>query len=272
MLKVAVFNTDTDGDLALDLRQQLHGSRNARIVAEIADADELTPSVQRLKPDVVIMYLHPEPDPLLVLASRLSRTCQNTRIFAIADSDDPQLILTSMRSGMCEFLTKPVDAEELQVALAKVEALKPPGTSKGKILATVGSTGGCGTTFLAVNTACELVGTCKQSAVIVDMDFCQGQVATYLDLTPSFTLGDLAESSGMLDPQMLERILTRHSSGVAVIGRPAALAQGELLHSSQAAELLTSVIATLTDMYDYVILDGLTPANHGHLDLLRMVG
>ena len=268
MLKVVVFNTDAE--FALSLRNELHASRDARIVAELINPDELIPTVQRLAPDVVIIYLHPKPDPLLTLASRLSRTCQNARIFAIADSDDPQLILTSMRSGMCEFLTKPINAEELRVALAKVTALKPPGAGKGKIIAVVRSTGGCGATFLAVNTACELVSSCEQSAVIVDLDFCGGQVATYLDLIPSFTLGDLAENSETLDTQMLERILSKHNSGVAVIARPTPLSQGELLQSPEANKLIIAVISTLTDMYDYVIMDGLSPTDPNGVSLLQM--
>jgi pilus assembly protein CpaE len=171
---------------------------------------------------------------------------------------------------MCDFLTTPVDGEQLHMALAKVEALKPAGSSKGKIIATVRSTGGCGATFLAVNTACELVSSCDQSVAIVDMDFCGGQVATYLDLMPSFTLGDLAESSKTLDPRMLERVLIRHSSGLAVIARPTALSQGKLLHTDQNHQLITAVISTLTDMYDYVILDGLNPCAQADLELLRL--
>ncbi|MCK4850655.1 MAG: AAA family ATPase, partial [Phycisphaerae bacterium] len=268
MIKVVVFNTDDE--FASSLRNHLQANRDARIVAEVSNPDELIPTVERLTPDVVIVYLHPEPDPLLTLASRLNRTCQKSRIFAIADSGDPQLILTSMRSGMCEFLTKPIDSEQLSMALAKVAALKPSGAAKGRILATVRSTGGCGATFVAVNTACELVSSCNQTVVVLDLDFCGGQVATYLDLMPSFTLGDLAESSETLDPQMLERVLTKHSSGLAVIARPTALSQGELLQTNQAHKLVTAVISTLTDMYDYVILDGLSPSNQTDLGLLRM--
>jgi len=268
VIKVIVFNTDAEFSSAL--RNQLHATREARIVAEITDSEELISTTERLAPDVVIIYLHPEPDPLLTLASRLNRTCQKARIFAIADSDDPQLILTSMRAGMCEFLTKPIDSSELNLALSKVAALKPPDAGKGKILAMVGSTGGCGSTFLAVNMACELVCTCEQSAVLVDLDFCAGQVATYLDLTPSFTLGDLVENAETMDHQMLDRILTRHSSQVAVIARPTPLVQGRLLQTPQAGRLITEVISTLVDMYDYVILDGLNPTDANHLNLLRM--
>ena len=268
MIKVIVFNTDAE--FAPSLRNQLHASREARVIAELTNPEELIPTSERLAPDVVIIHLHPQPDPLLTLASRLNRTCQKVRIFALADSDDPQLILTSMRAGMCEFLTKPIDKNELNLALSKVAALKPPDAGKGKILAMVGSTGGCGTTFLAVNLACELICSCEQSAAVVDLDFCSGQVATYLDLPPSFTLGDLAETSDTLDPQMLDRILSRHSSGVSVIARPTPLAQGKLLQGGQASKLITEVISTVVDMYDYIILDGLSPTDPNHLSLLRM--
>lgn len=268
MIKVIVFNTDAE--FASSLRNQLNASREARIIAELANPDELIPTAERLSPDVVIINLHPQPDPLLTLASRLHQICQKVQVFAIAESDDPQLILTSMRAGMCEFLTKPINDNELKLALSKVASSKPPGASKGKVLAMIGSTGGCGTTFMAVNLACELVYTCEQSAAIVDLDFCSGQVATYLDLTPSFTLGDLAETSETLDPQTLDRILSRHSSGVSVIARPTPLAQGRFLQTGQAGKLIAAVISILVDTYDYVILDGLSPRDQNHLSFLRM--
>ena len=268
MIKVIVFNTDAE--FASSLRNQLHASREARIIAELTNPDELIPTTERLSPDVVIINLHPQPDPLLTLSSRLNQICQRVRVFAIAESDDPQLILTSMRAGMCEFLTKPIDDSELKLALSKVASSKPPGASKGRVLATVGSTGGCGATFMAVNIACELAHTCEQSAAIVDLDFCSGQVATYLDLTPSFTLGDLAETSETLDPQMLDRILSSHSSGVSVVARPTPLAQGRFLQTGKASELIAAVISILVDTYDYVILDGLIPSDQNHLSFLRM--
>jgi hypothetical protein len=44
VLKVAIFNTD--GEFALSLRNQLQACRDARIVAEVSDPDELIPTVE----------------------------------------------------------------------------------------------------------------------------------------------------------------------------------------------------------------------------------
>lgn len=269
MLKLVVFNSDAE--FGRSLHKQLQASGIARIVAELSNPDDLLETTRRFRPDVVIMHLHPEPDPLLRLASRMNQSFEKTRLFAVADSDDPQLILTSMRSGMCEYLTKPIKSAELSLALEKVVASKPPGSGKGRTLATMRSTGGCGASFLAVNIACELVETYQQSAVVVDLDFCGGQVTTYLDLTPSFTLGDLAETTDDLDIQMLDRIITRHSSGLAVLARPAHIEQGELLAGKESNRLITAIIANLTDRYDYVILDGLSYRGKSSLEVLSMV-
>lgn len=268
MLKVIVLNSDAE--FAPLLRDQIQASGNARLVAELSNPDDLATVVQRLAPDVVIMHLHPEPDALFRLASQISQSFERVRLFAIADSDDPQLILTSMRSGMCEYLTKPVESRELSLALDKVEASKPPGAGKGRILATMRSTGGCGATFLAVNVACELMETYHQSVVIVDLDFCGGQVATYLDLTPSFTLGDMAESTEDLDVQMLDRVVTRHSSGVAVLARPPHLDHSELLIGDEGHKLMMGIITNLANRYDYVVLDGLNYSGKSSLDVLSM--
>ena len=268
MLKVIVLNSDAE--FTPRLREELQASGNARLVAELSNPDELAASVQRLSPDVVIMYLHPAPDALFRLASQISQSFERVRLFAVADSDDPQMILTSMRSGMCEYLTKPLQSTELALALEKVEASKPPGAGKGRVLATMRSTGGCGATFLAVNIACELMETYHQSVVIVDLDFCGGQVTTYLDLTPSFTLGDLAESTEELDVQMMDRIVTRHNSGVAVLARPPHLDHSDLLMGEEGHKLIMAVIANLADRYDYVILDGLNYSGKSSLDILSM--
>jgi pilus assembly protein CpaE len=60
-----------------------------------------------------------------------------------------------------------------------------------------------------------LAGCC-----VVDLDFQCGTVAEYIDAAPALQLGDIAGAPERLDGQMLEVMLSRHSSGLAVLAAP----------------------------------------------------
>ncbi|MCH7814892.1 MAG: hypothetical protein IID40_12830, partial [Planctomycetes bacterium] len=76
---------------------------------------------------------------------------------------------------------------------------------QGRLISVLGTAGGVGTTAIATNLAVELAGVSKQKVALADLDFRFGQVATMLDLDPTYTVADLCETPERLEPQMIER-------------------------------------------------------------------
>ena len=117
----------------------------------------------------------------------------------------------------------------------------------------VPASGGAVTTMLAIETAC-LIGRSKRqlgSTCLVDLNFQDGCIADYLDISPSFRIEELASAPGRLDRQLLDVMLSRHASGLAVLATPRV--PGKFIEVDEA--LIGMVLGLLTRSFDQVIID-----------------
>lgn len=117
----------------------------------------------------------------------------------------------------------------------------------------VPASGGAGTTTLAIETA-FIVGRSKRqlgSTCLVDLNFQDGCIADYLDIAPSFRIEELASAPGRLDRQLLDVMLSRHVSGLAVLATPRV--PGKFINVDEA--LIGMVLGLLSRSFDNVIID-----------------
>lgn len=113
--------------------------------------------------------------------------------------------------------------------------------------------GGAGNTTLAIQTAFLLGRRNKQmeSTCLVDLNFQDGSIADYLDIPPAFRIEELANAPGRLDRQLLEVMLTRHSSGLSVLATPRVPAK----YFEVSEGLIGAVLGLLSRSFDYVVID-----------------
>lgn len=249
-VRVLVLNTDES--FGSTLRGQLLAIEGVKIVAEIEEPALLATAVQQFPSDVILVHLDPTPEPILLIAGNVAAKNPAMHVFALSEAVDGQLVLSAMRAGLREFLTKPIDRAQLTEALTKAAANRPPRGKTGKLISVVGSAGGVGATTLATNLAVELQDVSGDKVCVVDLDIRFGQVATFLDVQPSFTIADLCVSTESLDPQVVEKAVNHHASGIYVLARPNHFTQAESITGAHYA----SVLGTLQELYDYVVVDG----------------
>lgn len=106
--------------------------------------------------------------------------------------------------------------------------------------------------MIASNLAVELALLTQGNVVLVDLDYRFGQVATLLDVEPTYTLADLCATPEQLEPAVLTRALVKHATGVKVLSRPASFAQAETMTAASCVGLLT----TLLQLHAFVVTDG----------------
>jgi len=113
--------------------------------------------------------------------------------------------------------------------------------------------GGVGNTTLAIQTAFILARKSKHlaSVCIADLNFQDGSVADYLDLTPALKMAELAEDPSRLDRQLLEVMLSRHRSGIAVLAAPHLPGQ----HLEVNGVLVGSILGLLSKCFSYLVVD-----------------
>ena len=256
----------SDGGLATDLRAKLQTANDVKILAEIEDAALMAQAIEQFPVDVLLVDLDPNPESILPVIGGIAREHRDLVIFTTSSSTEGSLILKVMRTGVREFLPKPVDSNALNEAVDRIRAAQSDETEEGQLVTVVGTSGGVGATLIATNLAVELAALVRGKVAVIDLDYRYGQVATLLDVDPSYTLADLCGSPERLDQQIVEKALTEHSSGVRVLARPAHLAETELI---TAASCL-SVASTLVQFNEFVICDGPTRFDVGGKSILTL--
>ena len=119
------------------------------------------------------------------------------------------------------------------------------------IIAVAGTTGGVGTTSIAVNLGAALAADEANTVVLVDLDLCLGDADVLLDTIPDYTLTDVAENVGRLDFALLKKSLTKHDSGLFLLPRPAQLEEVSIVTPDD----MRKVLGLLKACFTHVILD-----------------
>jgi pilus assembly protein CpaE len=156
---------------------------------------------------------------------------------------------------VADFVVKPVAPLDLVRACARAaQGAKNAGSTEAQIYTFVPASGGVGLTTLAIETAMLLLkgdGSQKSSTCIVDLDFQHGSVCDYLDLEPRLDLDEIEPRPDRLDRQLLEVMMSHHSSGLQVIAAPSRPAEMR----SFDFEVVTRLLDLVASHFDNVVID-----------------
>ncbi len=208
--------------------------------------------VSQTKPDIGIVALDQSPEKALNLVQRMTREQPQCSVLVLSSSTDANLILKAMRAGAKEFLTQPVRLDDLIGAMERISAQRfSIGSSHNRacqVIACAGSTGGVGSTSVAVNVGCVLAQNPNNQVVLVDLDLSLGDADVFLDAIPDYTLVDVAQNVERLDFSLLKRSLTKHSSGLFLLPRPVQMEDASLITPEDLSRVMGLLKATFTHM------------------------
>jgi pilus assembly protein CpaE len=263
-LKFLIFSADEQ--FTVTMRSMLSRFDGVKIVAELDEAALLLHSAGQFPVDVLLVNLDPAPEALFPIVSEVIGAHRSISVFASSSSSDGPLILKVMRLGVKEYLPKPIEEASLAEAIQRLTSNRVETVSQGKLITVVGTAGGVGSTMVATNLAVELAALASGKVTIVDLDYRFGQVATLLDMEPTYTLADLCGSPEHLETAVVERALATHNSGLQVLCRPLDLAQAETITAASCM----GVLSTLLQMNEYVVTDGPTRFDVGTKSILAL--
>lgn len=251
---VKIITMTADEEYATELRGILMQFDSVKIIAEVEEPALLSHAVSRFPADILIVSLDPSPDALLPIVGDVATANPNLAVFAVSESTDGPLILKAIRLGIQEFIPKPIDTKTLGDAIAKVASGKDSTQKEGKLITVMGTAGGVGATMIATSLAIEFVELSGGDITVVDLDYRHGQIATMLDVDPTYTITDVSGSPEQLEPSVMSRALTKHESGVKVLCRPNSFTEADTI----TAAACVGIFSVLIKMNDYVIVDGPT--------------
>jgi pilus assembly protein CpaE len=126
----------------------------------------------------------------------------------------------------------------------------PAPRDPGKVVTVWSPKGGVGKTTAAVNLALSLSERGKQ-VCLVDLDLAFGDVAITMQLFPTHSIEHAIGKDDTLTPDELHGLLTLHSDSMAILAAPTHPEVRERVTAS----LITKVLDTLKETYDYIVVD-----------------
>jgi pilus assembly protein CpaE len=253
VLRVAI--VDPNDASRETLKYMLLGMDMIWLEAECSKYEFFSDVVGQTQPDIGVVVLDDNSEKALDMVATLVRRIPKCSVLVISNSNDGDLILRSMRAGAVEFLTQPVEIDDIVHALGRISDQKygqDEASSRGcSTIAVAGATGGVGCTSIAVNLGCTLASDPNHSVVLLDMDLSLGDADVLLDTIPEYTLVDVAENISRLDFALLKKSLTKHSTGLYLLPRPVKLQDNDLVN----ADAMHRVIGLLKATFTHVIFD-----------------
>lgn len=175
-------------------------------------------------------------------------------VIACSSEKSSDWILPLMRAGAVEYLVRPIEQEELKQSLQKVSRFLFSSSAEqplsGRIVAVYNPIGGMGTTTVAVNLAAALAGEGTKVA-LVDLNLEAGDVNTFLNVNPTYTLSSVTTNVERLDANFLMSVMTRHASGPFLLTEPLEVDDAACITAEQVQRIMT----LLRGIFDYVVVD-----------------
>ena len=249
---------DSDADSAAALKRILAASPSVVVVGEFVNARQAAHEAPARRPDLVIVEVDETgpasvaEQPAWVIGS-LTRALPGAAIFAMGQSTSADFVIEVIRAGALEFIRRPVERDDLISALEKVVRLRRGATvarHQGRITSVFSTKGGLGVTTMATNLAVCLAERAQGNTILVDLDTRQSDVSTFLNLQPSYSILDALENLERLDESFLRGLVTKHSSGLAILPGPSRMERSHL-----AAEQVQAGLAVIRAHFDHIVLD-----------------
>ena len=171
-------------------------------------------------------------------------------VIGVTGSQDVQKCIMAQRAGCRQLAGKPLNSEDLRVAIRRAINHAEDLKLLGKSVAGIGAGGGVGATTFACYLTMSIAELTKSPTAIIDFDLEFGTVARAWDFQPKCTIADVVQS-GSIDRLLLEDAIVDLSSGVAVLSRPVQIEQAHLINEVHA----TKIIDATRSMYPYIIMD-----------------
>ena len=154
----------------------------------------------------------------------------NTPPSVIILSDNPSQAIARrlIKLPIADLLSR--SATDREIFLACDQVLRPGAAAGGirqaRVTAFLSVCGGSGATTLCVAAAPVLAGKGKNAlsqCCVIDLNLQSGTLPDYLNVTPGLQLAEISARPDRLDSQMLDVMIARHTSGLAVLAAPPTL-------------------------------------------------
>ena len=248
----------SDAESSALLKGLLAGTSAVLVAAEFRRLSQALHEGPARRPDLVIVEVGADegrgPDgPPAKVVEALVGAFPEAAVFATGPSVSADFVIQVIRAGAVEFLRRPVQREDLSTAIEKLLRLRrssQPPARAGRITSVFSTKGGLGVTTLATNLAVCLAERSPGGTILIDLDTRQSDVATFLNVRPTYSVLDALENLDRLDESLLHGLLVKHASGLLVLPGPTRIERTQF-----SAEQIQTALEIIRSHFDHVVLD-----------------
>lgn len=252
MLRTVII--DSDAESRALLRKTLATTPSVVVVSEYAEIRQAAVDLPGRRPDLVIVELPGDAADRAVQAiHEVAELVPDAAIFATGQATSAEFVIQVIRAGAAEFLSRPVERDDVLTALDKLSRGRRAPTAprmSGRIISVFATKGGLGATTLATNLAVCLAGKRPDRTLLVDFDTRQSDVRTLLSVRSPYSVLDALENLERMDDAYLRGLLTRHESGLMVLPGPA-----KIERTAPSTEQIQAALEILRSHFVHVVAD-----------------
>lgn len=245
------------------LKRLLAAGEDIQVIGEARDGKECLDLVMRQRPDIVLIK---EDLPVIYgldAAEQITSDLPDTGVIVILTGSQTEEVFRKMiHARISGYLTRPIAGDRLLEEVHKVAGQRPTKAggpagegaterARNSIITVTGPRGGCGKTLIATNLAVAAAGV-QEKVALIDLNLWGGDIAMLLDLNPQRTLGDLLPGFGGIDYDVVENVMVKHSSGLAVLAAPLT---GTFDGSTLSKYMVQSILEALREHYETTVVD-----------------
>lgn len=205
--------------------------------------------------DILILDIQHDLKAAIAGIEQLRESGYSGSIITLSQTLDEPSVRGLLRLNVTDWLPDDAGSEDVVEACRRAVAARKQQERAGQAtcLAFVPAAGGVGTTTLAIQAAFLIAEASDNysDTCLIDLNFQTGALADYLDLQPLLDVASLAKTPDRLDRRLLEVMLARHSSGLAVLAPPRAPTDTPWIRT----EFITSLLSVVSDNFAHMVLD-----------------
>jgi pilus assembly protein CpaE len=273
--KIRVLIVDDVAETRENIRKLLQFDAQVEVVGASRNGLEGVELAIETQPDVVLMDINmPDMDGISATEA-IRKKVPFTQIVILSVQGDSNYMRRAMLAGARDFLTKPIDVDELSAAIRRagkvawnekeklsttVFAGQGGGTAgsgtllpgdQGQVITVFSPKGGTGKTTLVANLAVAIRQQ-GSGVVAVDGNLQFGDISFFFNEQGRNNVADLAPRADELDREVVSEVLIRHeASGVHILAAPMRPEYADNVTGEQ----FGSVVRYLARMYPYVLVD-----------------
>ena len=167
-------------------------------------------------PNVCFVDFAGDIDTALNLVNLINQTDPGIGVVALMPTNNPELILRSMRHGATEFMMSPLNQDQLQGALNKLYRTLPKEKTEprslAKTISVIPAKGACGATTIAACLAFQVRRLGHKRVLLADLDPLAGTISFLLKVKCAYSFMDVLHRDGELDKDLWKAMVTNREN------------------------------------------------------------